>query len=194
MSRKILVVVAALLAVLVLCLTALPQVQKRSDVPAEPMDTTAPVTSEETQEVTTEDTVPTETETTEPMLDGEITLEEVPSEMTKSTESTQPTEATKPSDNKKPTEPSGNKKPTETTQPAETTKPTEATKPSQGGKSAYETYMSMSPSEQKAFRASFGSTAEFFAWYNAAKDEYERNNGDQEVGDGSVDLEDVMNG
>ena len=193
MNRKILVIVASLLAALVLCLAAFLLVQKRPDGPeVYPMDTAATVASEETQDVTTEDTV--ETEATETTMDADLALEEVPAEMTQSTENTEPADSTKPAGNKNP---SGGTKPTENTKPAETTKPAESTqpsKPAQGGKSAYETYMSMSPDEQKAFRATFGSTAEFFAWYNAAKAEHEKNDDTVDVGNGTIDLEDAMNG
>ena len=41
---------------------------------------------------------------------------------------------------------------------------------------------------------SFDSVADFFAWYNAAKDEYEKQNPSVEIGGGSIDLGDIIGG
>lgn len=111
----------------------------------------------------------------------------------KPTESTTPSEpttrpsvpSTKPSESVKPTEPSA--------QPGPTTRPTE---PVQGTEPAmdYETYINLSATEQKAYRESFESLAAFFEWYNAEKKEYEAQKPEIEVGNGSIDLEDIMGG
>ena len=58
----------------------------------------------------------------------------------------------------------------------------------------YEQYTQMTDAEQTAFRDAFDSLDDFFAWYNEAKDEYDEQNPSIDVGDGSVDLEDLMNG
>ena len=48
---------------------------------------------------------------------------------------------------------------------------------------------------QKAHFESFGSAAEFFAWYNKAKAEHEEENPPIEIGgDGTIDLNENLNG
>ena len=147
-----------------------------------------------------------------------------PSQSTKPTESTQPVESTRPADTTKPaettqptTEPSAPEveigvgtlpnefgdptepEPTEpeTTQPKPTEpKPTEPTNPSGNGSGSmtYERYIAMSSEEQSAYRDTFASLSEFFTWYNAAKEAYDNAHPGIDVGDGSIDLEDLMNG
>ena len=97
-------------------------------------------------------------------------------------------------------------KPTEPTKPTEpSTKPTEpADKPSTGngsgnntsssGEMSYEKLQSMSAAEQQAYMNSFGSIDEFFAWYNAAKEEYDSSKDEIEVGNGSINMGDIING
>ena len=53
----------------------------------------------------------------------------------------------------------------------------------------YETFQAMTPAEQQEFQASFPSIADFFAWYNAAKEQYEQENPPIEIGgNGQVDM------
>lgn len=125
-------------------------------------------------------------------------------------ENTQPT--TKPSST---TKPSATTKPT--TKPSATTKPTvgadvgvedapddgwdedEPTTPTQpdltpNGGISYEEYLVMSSDEQTAYRETFDSTGDFFDWYNAAKKAYDDANAGIDIGDGSINLEDIING
>jgi len=57
----------------------------------------------------------------------------------------------------------------------------------------YKQYIELSAAEQAAFRKTFDSISDFFAWYNAAKAEYDAQNPGIDIGDGSIDLEDIMN-
>ena len=70
---------------------------------------------------------------------------------------------------------------------------TQATQPSSAPKDPvkmdYQTFQSMTGAEQRAFQDSFESIEAFFAWYNAAKEAYEKENPPIEVGgDGVVTL------
>ena len=57
----------------------------------------------------------------------------------------------------------------------------------------YEEYLAMSPEEQEAYYDSFPSYVEFFAWLNAAKEEYEQANKNPTLGeDGSLDVGDIF--
>lgn len=58
----------------------------------------------------------------------------------------------------------------------------------------YDRYNSLPAEEQAAFRKNFDSMAEFFEWLKVAKEAYEAENPDVELGDGFIDLEDIMNG
>lgn len=58
----------------------------------------------------------------------------------------------------------------------------------------YEEYIAMTAEEQSAYRKTFESTKAFFDWYNAAKAEYDEKNAGLDIGDGSVDLGDIMGG
>lgn len=58
----------------------------------------------------------------------------------------------------------------------------------------FEKYRSLSSAEQAEFRNLFDTVSDFFVWYNAAKAEYEENRDEIEVGDGKVDLGDIMDG
>lgn len=84
---------------------------------------------------------------------------------------------------------------TQATQPStQATQPsTQATQPSSAPKDPvkmdYQTFQSMTGAEQRAFQDSFESIEAFFAWYNAAKEAYEKENPSIEVGgDGVVTL------
>ncbi|MBR3962989.1 MAG: hypothetical protein IKK14_05630 [Oscillospiraceae bacterium] len=62
------------------------------------------------------------------------------------------------------------------------------------GEMTYEEYMAMDGYEQEKYMKSFESIDAFFNWFNAAKDKYEEENPSIEIGDGPIDMEDIMNG
>ena len=111
-------------------------------------------------------------------------------------EETQPqTEATEPAETTKPTEapkPSETTPPTEAPQPSETTPPTETPQPETKPQSEYETFQNMSAADQQAHMESFDSMDAFFDWYNNAKAEYEAANPPIDIGNGSIDMGDLM--
>ncbi len=62
-------------------------------------------------------------------------------------------------------------------------------------KMTYEDYMNLDPDSQQAFFDSFASVQDFFAWFNAAKSEYEANDDSIIIdGNGSVDIGDIIGG
>ena len=202
MRQKLKIVMAVELIVLVLLIAvcfrlkasifADPQETQGTSQNSEPDDT---LPSDSTPgDTTPDDTVPGDSspESTAPSQEGTVD----PSGDTEPTgDGTQPTEKpTKPTE--KPTEPT--EKPTEPTEkPTEPTeKPTEPTQePSQPAVSMdYETYIGLTSQEQKAYRETFEDISAFFDWYNAAKDEYESQQTEIDIGDGNVDLEDLMGG
>ena len=86
---------------------------------------------------------------------------------------------------------------TESDQPSET-EPT-VTEPAQTepvqipeGEIDYETFTAMDPALQRAYMESFESMDAFFEWYNAAKEAYEQEHPSIDVGDGIVDLEELV--
>lgn len=58
----------------------------------------------------------------------------------------------------------------------------------------YKTFQAMTGAEQRAFQDSFESLDAFFEWYNAAKETYEKENPPIDVGDGVIDMEDLVGG
>ena len=52
----------------------------------------------------------------------------------------------------------------------------------------YETYMSLSESEQYAFYLSFDNIQEFFEWFNAAKEKYKEEHPGVDLPDGDINL------
>ena len=57
----------------------------------------------------------------------------------------------------------------------------------------YEQFQAMTGAEQFAYQSSFADLDAFFAWYNAAKETYEKENPSIEIGgDGVVDMEDLL--
>ena len=62
------------------------------------------------------------------------------------------------------------------------------------GEMTYEEYMAMDGYEQEKYMKSFESIDAFFNWFNAAKDKYEEENPSIEIGDGPIDMEDIING
>lgn len=62
------------------------------------------------------------------------------------------------------------------------------------GKMTYEEYMVLDGSEQEKYMKTFPDVADFFDWYNAAKDKYEAENPSIEVGDEPIDMDAIING
>ena len=60
------------------------------------------------------------------------------------------------------------------------------------GEIDYETFVAMDPALQRAYMESFESMEAFFEWYNAAKEAYEQAHPSIDVGDGVIDLEDLI--
>ena len=178
MKKSVLYIVFALLLILVAC-------GKQSDDAA---GTTAPVESAALEAVET-----TEEEVNIPGLeDSEFDDETEATEAGETTEATEATEETKADEE---TEPEETTKPTEATKPTEETKPQETTPPTQPSakpQTEYERFQNMSAEEQQAHMESFGSIEAFFDWYNNAKAEYEAANPPIDVGDGSVDMGDLL--
>ena len=129
------------------------------------------------------------TEADTPVVDnpfGEVEGEDTPTQPA----ATEPKPTEKHDNDKKPqeTKPAGDKNPTDSTKPTE--------KPGSGDSDAvtYEEYMQMTATEQRDYMESFESVDAFFAWYNAAKAEYDAQNPDIEVGNGSIDMGDIIGG
>lgn len=178
---KILIVIFSLLLAAEVLFILLNPVEDAT--PTEPVDPTESVyqTGSSATE-TLGETQPTETADMEP---------------TEQTAVTEPAE-TKPAE----TQPE-EVKPTEPTEP-KPTGPDEydntgsnigsSTEPVLTGDSEYERYMNMSAEDQEAYFNSFASPAEFFDWYNKAKQEYEDSRNVIEVGpDATIDLGNIGN-
>lgn len=56
----------------------------------------------------------------------------------------------------------------------------------------YEKFLKMSPDEQQVFVAAFTDIEAFFDWYNAVKDAYDKANPSIDVGDGTVNIGDII--
>lgn len=170
----------------------------------EPVETTEPTEGTEPVETIepTDATEPTEAtepvETTEPTEETEPVETTEPTEATEPVETTEPTEATEPVEPTEPTETTEPTDPTDSTQPEETTPPEiqEPTEPSEPVELlTYEEYMALSPEEQQAYFLSFEDPADYMAWFNQAKAEYEANKDDIVIGgDGNVDIGDILGG
>lgn len=62
-------------------------------------------------------------------------------------------------------------------------------------KLTYEEYQALSGAEQMEYMNSFAAVEDFFAWYNEAKAKYDEEQNRIEIGgDGSIDLDDIING
>lgn len=137
---------------------------------SEVLDSTTGVTS------TTEASAPATSGS--PLEDSDFDDETVPTETEDQTEPT--TKPTNPAD------------PTDTVEP-ETTAPTVApTQPTAQDQMDYEKFHNMSARKQQAFMESFDSLDQFFAWYNQAKAAYEAANPPIDVGDGNIDMGDLI--
>ena len=62
------------------------------------------------------------------------------------------------------------------------------------GKVTYEEYIAMSGADQKKYLESFESVEKFFKWFNAAKEQYDKENPSIEIGNGSIDMNEIING
>ena len=60
------------------------------------------------------------------------------------------------------------------------------------GEINYETFTAMDPALQRQYMESFESMDAFFEWYNAAKEAYEQAHPSFDVGDGVIDVEDLL--
>lgn len=60
------------------------------------------------------------------------------------------------------------------------------------GELSYADYNAMSAASQRAYMESFENVEDFFDWYYDAKDAYDAAQPDIDVGDGVIDLEDLM--
>lgn len=60
------------------------------------------------------------------------------------------------------------------------------------GEIDYEEFTAMSPTQQRLYMESFESLDAFFEWYNAAKEVYEQAHPPIDVGDGVIDMEDII--
>lgn len=78
------------------------------------------------------------------------------------------------------------------TEPAQTEP--QQTEPAQipEGEIDYESFTAMDPALQRQYMESFESMDAFFAWYNAAKEAYEQAHPSIDVGDGVIDVEDLL--
>ena len=78
------------------------------------------------------------------------------------------------------------------------TEPTESveqeTTPSVSAQTEYEKFHAMSPAEQQAYMESFDSIEAFFEWYEQAAAEYEAAKPPIDVGDGNINLDDIIGG
>ncbi len=56
----------------------------------------------------------------------------------------------------------------------------------------YEEFVNMTPTQQEACMKAYSSMEEFFKWYTKAKEEYEKEHPSIDVGDGSLDLDEIL--
>ena len=72
--------------------------------------------------------------------------------------------------------------------------PAQSTPPSASKELTYEEYHALSGEKQQEYYESFASVEDFFKWYNVAKAEYEKENAAIDIGDGEIDLDEVIGG
>ena len=148
----------------------------------------------DTEVTTTESTAATQ-ESLPALEDSEFDDETEPAETETQPEptetETQPeaTEETEPAETVAPTQPA---KPTAPVEPEETEPTTEPTQPPANVQMDYEAFHNMSPADQQAYMGSFENLDLFFAWYNQAKADYEAANPPIDVGDGNIDMGDLI--
>ena len=134
---------------------------------------------------TTEDTATTK-ESFSALEDSEFDDETEPTQAETLPETTEETE---PAETVEPTQPA---EPTAPAEPEVSEPTTEPTQPPANVQMDYEAFHNMSPADQQAYMGSFENLDLFFAWYNQAKAEYEAANPPIDVGDGSVDMGDLI--
>ena len=76
----------------------------------------------------------------------------------------------------------------------ETQKPTEKPTDTVINMTQYEWYHSLTGEQQMAYMESFDNMDAFFDWYNAAKEEHEREKPGIDIGDGNIDLGEIIGG
>lgn len=142
------------------------------------------------------ETLCTTTEVTGTTEGSTATVESIPgvedSEFDDETEPTATETHTEPTENTETTEPAGNTEPTESVGPEATTPTTEPTQSPDKEQMEYEKFQNMSAADQQAFMGTFENLDLFFAWYNQVKAEYEAAHPPIDVGDGSVDMGDLI--
>ena len=146
--------------------------------------------TQDTQPFSTDPISAQSTEQTEPQVIPGLVYS--PNEDSNLPDDTEDDPAANPSE--EPTTPSEPDKPTEPTAPTESETPTEPTVPSEPASTSFEQYNAMSPEEQYAFFCTFSSMEDFVAWYNNAKAEYEAAHPGIDIGDGNIDIGDIIGG
>ncbi len=118
------------------------------------------------------------------------------------TESTKPQESAKPSEGDDPTESPETAEKNPEKEPAGGNQSTQGGEGESGGEPVttipekltdctYEEYHNMTPETQQKFFNSFENVEAFFQWYNAAKAEYEKENGAIQT-DGEINLDEII--
>lgn len=87
-----------------------------------------------------------------------------------------------------------NDKPSSTPAPTPSSTPTPTLPPAGSDEVDYEAFQAMSPAQQQAHMESFADLDQFFDWYNAEKEKYEKEHPSIEVDGGSIDLDKIVNG
>lgn len=77
---------------------------------------------------------------------------------------------------------------TDPTEPAEPTTPTEPENNGPDLSMTYEEFQNLPPAKMREFQESFADIEDFFVWYNAAKEAYEKANPPIDAGDGTITL------
>ena len=130
-------------------------------------------------------------------LEDNTIFDDVPSSGTSQPSTSAPSGSTpstsQPSASAPATQPSTSVPTTQPSTSTPTTQPPTSTPESPNTTLTYEQFTAMTGAEQRAFQSSFATIDDFFAWYNAAKETYEKENPSIEIGgDGMVDLEGLL--
>lgn len=171
----------------------------------ETVETTVPTEADtpEQDDIPQETDAPEQTETPE--------REEAPQETREPEKTEEPSQDDIPQNTTEPekpqeTEPDNTQpeaeKPTDTPETETTVPSTEATETPEenGGDSTgtdlteYEKFHALSPEEQQQYVESFEDIDQFFDWYNSSKEEYEAANPPIDVGDGEIDMGEIIDG
>lgn len=165
MNKKILIVIIAVLAVILLAGVFVLLVT--SDFGKEPAAQPPEISVDMPDEPDASNEP--EVESTAPMTQGNE--DETPTDPSAEATEPKPEETNPPQKEEKPTVPDETTEPTEATMPDLPTEP--GTKVPESKDLDYLKYHNMSGAEQAAFINSFDSMDDFIKWYNAAKKEYE---------------------